>query len=132
MVKPLFGEEFNLQLDKKGEIHATLFGAQAGSFLQGYGEFKDAAAAQNPAQTQLQTNARNNLGECSVYALLDTLSYSECADYNTVVKGTVIRSPNNPSLVGRRNVTITDFSQHPNILVNVGPGLNSTAAGMRI
>ncbi len=49
----LFGEEFNLQLDKKGEIHATLFGAQASSFLQGYGEFKDAdAAAQNSGQTQ--------------------------------------------------------------------------------
>jgi muramidase (phage lysozyme) len=41
----------------------------------------------------------------------------------------VISAPNNPSLVGQFNVTVTNFAQHPNILVQVQPGLNSTAAG---
>jgi muramidase (phage lysozyme) len=67
--------------------------------------------------------------DCRVYAFLDTLAYSEDADYDTVVNGTVIRSGNDPSLVGQRNVSITDFSQHPNILVKVGSNLTSTAAG---
>ena len=86
-------------------------------------------SSKNPGSTQPQTNARNLLGDCAVHALLDTLSYSEGADYNTVVNGTVISAPNNPGLVGQRNVKVTDFSQHPNILVQVGPGLKSTAAG---
>lgn len=37
--------------------------------------------------------------------------------------------PNNPRLVRQTNVTVTDFREHPNILVRVRPGLNSTAAG---
>ena len=85
---------------------------------------------QNPAPTQAQTNARNLLGYCHVHALLDTLSYSEGADYNTVVLGTVIRAPGHPELVGKTNVKVPDFSQHPNILVYI-PSIdkNSTAAG---
>jgi muramidase (phage lysozyme) len=49
--------------------------------------------------------------------------------YGRVVRGTVLRAPNNPQLVGQSNVTITNFTAHPNILVQVRPGLNSTAAG---
>jgi muramidase (phage lysozyme) len=49
--------------------------------------------------------------------------------YGRVVRGTVISAPDNPSLVGQTNVTITDLSHHPNILVQVSAGLQSTAAG---
>lgn len=45
------------------------------------------------------------------------------------MRGTVISSPNNPALVGQTNVTITNFAQHPNILVQVTPTIRSTAAG---
>jgi muramidase (phage lysozyme) len=77
-----------------------------------------------------QPDAKNLLGECSVHAYLDTLAYSEGADYNTVVMGIVKRAPGHPELVGKTNVKVPDFSQHPNILVYV-PSINknSTAAG---
>jgi muramidase (phage lysozyme) len=67
--------------------------------------------------------------------MLDAIAWSEGtasdADggYGRVVRGTVLSAPNNPGLVGQSNVTITNFTQHPNILVQVQPGLNSTAAG---
>lgn len=66
-----------------------------------------------------------------VRAMLDVLGFTEGTgdNYGRVVYGTVLRAPYNPDLVGRRNVTVTDFSRHPNILVRVRPGLNSTAAG---
>jgi RHS repeat-associated protein len=71
----------------------------------------------------------NVTADCRIRAMLDTIAYSEGADYGTVVHGTVIRAPSHPELVGRRNVTVTDFSDHPNALVRVGPTLTSTAAG---
>ena len=83
---------------------------------------------QNPGLTPQQTKARNLLGECGVQALLDTLSYSEDANYNTVVKGTVLKAPGHPELVGKTNVTVPNFSGHPNILVQAGRW-QSTAAG---
>jgi muramidase (phage lysozyme) len=67
--------------------------------------------------------------------MLDAIAWAEGttgdADdgYGRIVRGTVLRAPNNPELVGQSNVTITDFTRHPNILVQVQPGLNSTAAG---
>ena len=71
----------------------------------------------------------STIADCRIRAMLDTIAFSEGADYGTVVRGTVIRSPAHPELVGRRNVTVTDFSDHPNALVRVGPNLTSTAAG---
>src|SRR5258705_11883951 len=67
--------------------------------------------------------------------MLDTLAFAEGTagdpnnGYGTLVRGTVVRSRNNPDLVGQRNVIIDDFSQHPNALVRVRRGLYSTAAG---
>ncbi|MGH9966659.1 MAG: glycoside hydrolase family 24 protein [Pyrinomonadaceae bacterium] len=67
--------------------------------------------------------------------MLDAIAWAEGtagdADegYGRVVRGTVLSAPHNPELVGQVNVTITDFTRHPNILVQVQPGLNSTAAG---
>jgi hypothetical protein len=42
--------------------------------------------------------------------------------------GTVLKAPGHPELVGKTNVTVPDFSQHPNILVQAGRW-QSTAAG---
>ncbi|HVF55386.1 MAG TPA: peptidoglycan-binding protein [Pyrinomonadaceae bacterium] len=66
-----------------------------------------------------------------VRAMLDVLGFTEGTgdNYGRVVYGTVVRAPHNPELVGRRNVVVDDFSRHPNILVQVRPGLRSTAAG---
>lgn len=67
--------------------------------------------------------------------MLDAIAWAEGTDvdpdrgYGRVVRGTVISSPNNPALVGQSNVTITNFSQHPNILVQVTATITSTAAG---
>ena len=50
--------------------------------------------------------------------------------YNTVVKGTVVKAPGHPELVGKTNATVPDFSNHPNILVYLPSlGINSSAAG---
>lgn len=73
-----------------------------------------------------------------VRAMLDTLAFAEGTrgngDYKRVVYGTVIgpANPNLPydrSLVGKRNVTVSDLRHHPNLLVQVAPGLRSSAAG---
>lgn len=66
-----------------------------------------------------------------VRAMLDTLGYSEGTgnNYGRVVFGTVTSSRTDPSLVGKRNVVITDFSRHPDSTVHVSGSLYSTAAG---
>ena len=73
-----------------------------------------------------------------IRALLNTIAFAEGTrgngDYGRVVYGTVIgpANPNLPfdrSLVGKRNVTVSDLRHHPNLLVQVAPGLRSSAAG---
>lgn len=54
--------------------------------------------------------------DARVRALLDVIAFAEGAEYNTMVRG-------------KGSVPITDFSKHPNILVEVTPKLSSTAAG---
>ena len=74
--------------------------------------------------------------EPRVRAMLDTIAYAEGTGkdpdrgYGRVVKGTVVRAPHHPDLLGRRNVTTTDFSRHPEISVRFNSkGEISTAAG---
>lgn len=73
-----------------------------------------------------------------VRAMLDTIAFAEGTrgngDYNRVVNGRVIgpydrSQPYDASLVGRRNVQVTDLQDHPNLLVQVNANLRSTAAG---
>lgn len=73
-----------------------------------------------------------------VRAMLDTIAFAEGTrgngDYNRVVNGRVIgpydRSrPYDAGLVGQRNVQVSNLRNHPNLLVQVNPGLRSTAAG---
>ncbi|HEX7333219.1 MAG TPA: Ig-like domain-containing protein [Pyrinomonadaceae bacterium] len=91
---------------------------------------------QGPQQAQPQQPTPQELyRDCRVQAMLDAIAWAEGtagdADegYGRVVRGTVISSPNNPALVGQTNVTITNFAQHPNILVQVTQTIRSTAAG---
>ena len=51
-----------------------------------------------------------------IKAMLDVISYTEGADYNTIVHG-------------KGSFKITDFSKHPNVLVQVTAKIKSTAAG---
>lgn len=66
-----------------------------------------------------------------IKAFLDVLGFTEGTgdNYGKVVNGVVISAPYNPELVGKSNVSIKDFSKHPNILVRLNPTLKSTAAG---
>src|SRR5207237_1359261 len=82
---------------------------------------------QNPGQSQQFT-----LSDCRVRAMLDTIAWSEgtSADadggYGRVVKGTVTNSKHNPpNLIGQQNVTITDFSHHPDLRVQTPYGASS-------
>src|SRR5258708_17299996 len=85
---------------------------------------------QNPTESQQFT-----LSDCRVRAMLDTIAWSEGtagdADggYGRVVKGTVTNSRHNPSdLVGQQNVTITDFSRHPDLRVQE---IGKSGSGLR-
>jgi RHS repeat-associated protein len=89
-----------------------------------------------PSQTTASRQDLHRLvNDCRIRAMLDTIAYAEGTagdpnnGYGTLVRGEVVRSPNNPALVGQRDVIINDFSQHPNALVRVGGSLYSTAAG---
>ncbi len=55
--------------------------------------------------------------EPRVKAMLDLITYAEGtgADYGTVVRGEVYKSPFYPELVGQKDVVITNFSRHPQI-----------------
>lgn len=73
-----------------------------------------------------------------VRAMLDTITFAEGTkgngDYNRVVNGRVIGPynsslPYDRSLVGKRNVQVTNLQNHPNLLVQVNSNLRSTAAG---
>jgi len=79
------------------------------------------------------------LGDPRVKAMLDVLAYAEGTrgngDYRRIVNGTVIGPANSGAdydrlQVGRRNALATgDLQQHPNLMVQVAPGLRSSAAG---
>ena len=76
------------------------------------------------------TPAKLLVNQPAIRAMLDTIGYSEGTgtEYGTIVHGTVIKAPD-AAYVGKRNVVVTDFSQHPNLLVQVNKSLQSTAAG---
>lgn len=63
-------------------------------------------------------------------AMLNVIVFAEGTgdDYGKIANGTVVKSPYYPDLVGKRNVSITNFSRHPEITVDYGPNL-TTAAG---
>lgn len=89
-----------------------------------------------PAQNQRRRENEQFLATKEVKAFLYTIAASEGTldkngriEYGRVVNGTVLRSPFNQSLVGKKNVVITDFSRHPEILVECSKTLQSSAAG---
>jgi len=66
-----------------------------------------------------------------IKAMLDVIGFTEGTgtDYGKVVNGLVLKSPYYPELVGKRNVSVTNLSRHPDILVQVNAAIKSTAAG---
>ena len=88
-------------------------------------------------QNQRRRENEQFLTTKEVQAFLYTIAVSEGTldaagniEYGRIVKGTVISSPFFPSLVGKKDVVIKDFTRHPQILVKVNnAGLKSTAAG---
>jgi muramidase (phage lysozyme) len=66
-----------------------------------------------------------------VKAMLTVLAFTEGTgtDYGKVVDGVVLTSPYFPELVGKKNVSVTDLTRHPDILVQVNSNIKSTAAG---
>ena len=79
-------------------------------------------AAVNPIQSVATSAVDENspvevlVVQPRVRALMDVVSYSEGSDYNTMVHG-------------KGSVDITDFTKHPNVLVEVNSKIKSTAAG---
>ena len=71
------------------------------------------------------------ISNLKIRAMLEVLGFTEGTghDYGKVVNGVVISSPYYPELVGKRNVSVSDLSRHPNITVQVTATLKSTAAG---
>ena len=71
------------------------------------------------------------VGNPRIKAFLDVLGFTEGTgeNYGKVVNGVVISAPYNPELVGKTNVSVTDLSRHPHILVRLNATLKSTAAG---
>lgn len=70
------------------------------------------------------------LEEPRIKAMLDMIGFSEGTDddYGVVVRGRVVGPAGSASL-GRVNVVVTDFRDHPRLTVQVNRALRSTAAG---
>ena len=85
------------------------------------GERTSTKAVTNTSTLTASSPAEELVKDPRVRAMLDVLVFSEgtSGGYGTVVNGKVIKAPYNPELVGKTNVTITDFSKHPEILVQV-------------
>lgn len=117
-----------LLFERQSVDSAFLFRAR---FLSQDGDNTAVRQASRTRQLTADSPPEELVRDPRVRAMLDVLGYTEGTgdNYGRVVYGRVIRAPYNPELVGRRNVVIDDFSRHPNILVQVAPGLRSTAAG---
>ena len=76
------------------------------------------------ASETLADNAR-------IKAFFDVLGFTEGTgnNYGKVVNGRVISAPYNPELVGKYDVSVTNLTRHPEILVQVNASIKSTAAG---
>ncbi len=66
-----------------------------------------------------------------IKAFFEVLGFTEGTgnNYGKVVNGRVISAPYNPELVGQYNVSVTNLTRHPEILVQVNASIKSTAAG---
>jgi muramidase (phage lysozyme) len=76
-------------------------------------------------------SAQQLVADPRIKAMLDVLGFTEGTgtDYGKVADGLVLKSPNFPELVGKRDVSVKDFKQHPDILVQWAPNTTTTAAG---
>lgn len=133
-----------------GEMPELLFGnadAQRekqifdrGSYLQAALSAKsdETLGVGGPQRVTARSTPEQLLRDPRVRAMLDTIAYAEGTkgngDYRRVVYGRVIgpansNLPYDRSLVGKRNVLASSLDRHPNLMVQVAPGLRSSAAG---
>ena len=89
------------------------------------------ATTDNTRTSSSSSAAQELVHHPKIKGMLEVLAFTEGTgnNYGKVVNGTVISSPHHPELVGKKNVSVTDLSQHPNILVQVNATIKSTAAG---
>jgi RHS repeat-associated protein len=132
LLEPLLGPHESIDVNAGDDAFIDPFSTNIpGAVGIGIGQ-PDPGGSDPPPSRQQQ--AQQLLQDCRTRAMLDAIAWSEgtASDpdqgYGRVYRGTVISAPNNPDLVGQTDVTLTDFSAHPDILVR-GGGYTSTAAG---
>lgn len=118
------------RVDPDGKTLRTLKAISAGDFSSLKTKINDIKTSPTGGATVSSSN-EVLADDRRIKAFFDVLGFTEGTgnNYGKVVNGTVISAPYNPELVGKSNVSITDFSKHPNILVRLNATLKSTAAG---
>ena len=88
------------------------------------------ALGQPPPPSSANAATEELLQEPRIKAMLDMIGFSEGTHdgYGVVVRGEVVGPAGSPFL-GRRNVVVTDFGDHPRLMVQVNRALRSSAAG---
>jgi len=119
------------RVDPNGRTLRTLQQVVAGHIPAGAGQASGSISAGPSGNLTSSSPAEELVKSPLIKAMLDVLAFTEGTgdNYGKVVNGEVISSPLHPNLVGKRNVSVTDLSRHPEILVKVNASINSTAAG---
>jgi muramidase (phage lysozyme) len=118
------------RVDAGGKTLRTLKAVSTGDFSSIKTKINDIKTS--PAGGAVVSSSNEVLaGDKRIKAFFDVLGFTEGTgnNYGKVVNGTVISAPFNPELIGQRNVSVTDLSRHPDILVRLNASLKSTAAG---
>lgn len=124
--------------DKSGAKHSASKNSKIGEYKMSASTMKNKLTSKLNATNTVNTakisktkyDPKQLVNNPKIKAFLNTIGYAEGANYNTIVKGTVVSSKTDKSLVGKKNATFSDFSKHPETLVKVNSkGLKSTAAG---
>jgi muramidase (phage lysozyme) len=119
------------RVDAGGKTLRTLKAISTGDFSSIKTKINDIKVT--PASGSATASSSNEAlaDDRRIKAFFDVLGFTEGTgnNYGKVVNGTVISAPYNPELVGQRNVSVTDLSRHPDILVRLNASLKSTAAG---
>ncbi|HEY0428499.1 MAG TPA: peptidoglycan-binding protein [Pyrinomonadaceae bacterium] len=121
-----------------GSYTANLF-FEPGRYRQNqfFAANNQASATGGAREITARSTPEELLRDPRVHAMLDVLGYAEGtgANYGKVVNGQVLgpsdrSAPFDHSFVGRRNVSVTDFTHHPNLAVRWANGQPpSSAAG---
>ena len=119
----LLGKDSAAELIQKAKVYIN---KQIDTFLR-QGK-KD--VLKNAAFEEMNISSDVLVDDPRVKAMLDLIVYAEGTkgDYGRIADGIVIKSPYYLDLIGQRNVSITNYSRFPEILVDFGRD-GTTAAG---